>query len=544
MIPLAILLAYLGLLLYVGRMGHVGHSQHTAADYFVASRTLGPFLLVMSIFGTTMTAFALVGSTGEAWREGIGVYGLMASWSGIVHSACFFLIGVKLWHFGKLYGYNTQIEFFRDRFQSPALGYLLFPILVTLVVPYIVINIAGAGATIEKISTGAGGTLAGWIGRPVPLLFNQDGGLVRGFGSGLVVFTVFVYVFGGGMRSTAFANVVQTLILLVLSAFALVLVVGQLGGPLEATRQVVEHRPDLLMRGSGGDHDGNMTHLVFLTYFFVPLSVAMFPHLFQHWMTARSAKAFRATVMLHPVFIAVVWTPCIFLGIWASSAVLNGQPVVPPGAEQNQILAIMMRKLTNPVMAGLVGVGVVSATMALDSQFLCLSTMFTRDVVVRLFGEKRFTDQQQLKMARLFVVLVVVAAYLLSLGAPRSVFALGVWCFSGFSALFPLVFAAIYWKRTTAAGAFACILTAAGVWLAMFYNADWGANEEYTFLGMLPAAVNTVASAVALVVVSLLTKAPPQATLDKFFGLRERLKNGPAFQAIRSAPIPAASAAE
>ena len=101
MTPLLMILAYLFLLLVVGGLGHVLHSRHTAADYFLASRTCGAFLLVMTIFGTTMTSFALVGSTGQAFQKGIGVYGQMASWSGIIHSACFFLIGMKLWHFGR-----------------------------------------------------------------------------------------------------------------------------------------------------------------------------------------------------------------------------------------------------------------------------------------------------------------------------------------------------------------------------------------------------------------------------------------------------------
>ena len=58
----------------------------------------------------------------------------------------------------------------------------------------------------------------------------------------------------------------------------------------------------------------------------------MFPHLFQNWMTAKSAKTFRVTVMLHPVFIMLVWAPCILLGIWASSAMVDGQLVVPAWA--------------------------------------------------------------------------------------------------------------------------------------------------------------------------------------------------------------------
>ena len=49
-----------------------------------------------------------------------------------------------------MFGYSTQIQYFRDRFQSPALGMILFPILVGLVIPYVLINILGSGQTIQK----------------------------------------------------------------------------------------------------------------------------------------------------------------------------------------------------------------------------------------------------------------------------------------------------------------------------------------------------------------------------------------------------------
>ena len=118
----------------------------TAADYFLASRGIGSILLLMSLFGTTMTAFALVGSSGEAFKTGIGVYGKMVSWSGVFHSVCFFLVGVRLWSFGKRYGYQTQIQFFRDRFESDKLGLLLFPVLLGLVIPYLLMGVIGAAS--------------------------------------------------------------------------------------------------------------------------------------------------------------------------------------------------------------------------------------------------------------------------------------------------------------------------------------------------------------------------------------------------------------
>ena len=106
---------YMGALITLGLLSQLV-LRLTVADYFVASRGLGSTMLLMSLIGTTMTAFALIGSSGEAWESGIVVYGKMASWSGIIHAAMYFLVGMKLWAFGKKYGYVTQIQFFRDRF--------------------------------------------------------------------------------------------------------------------------------------------------------------------------------------------------------------------------------------------------------------------------------------------------------------------------------------------------------------------------------------------------------------------------------------------
>ena len=75
-----------------------------------------------------MTGFALVGSSGKAFNTGVATYGAVAAWSGIIHSAIFFIIGLRLWAIGKRHGYVTQVQFFRDRFnsQNPRHGALCF----------------------------------------------------------------------------------------------------------------------------------------------------------------------------------------------------------------------------------------------------------------------------------------------------------------------------------------------------------------------------------------------------------------------------------
>lgn len=509
MTPLIIIVVYLGILLWLGRFAHVGFSRHTAGDYFVASRSIGPFLLIMSVFGTTMTAFALVGSTGEAFTHGIGVYGLMASWSGLVHSACFFLIGVKLWSYGNRFNFTTQIQFFRDRFQSPALGLILFPVLVGLVIPYLLIGILASGATVEKVTVGA-----------FPEIFAATrGGVPSWLGSAVICGVVMIYVFGGGVRSTAWANALQTCVFMALGVVTFFIISDKLGGAQAASESVARQRPDLLVRGAVDGHPAHISHLQFLSYMFVPLSVAMFPHLFQHWMTARSAKAFRATVILHPIFIMIVWLPCILLGIWASTAVLGGKPIVPPNADPNAVLGRMVGALTNDYLTGFLTVGVLAAIMSsLDSQFLAIGSMFTHDIVLHHWGEERFSDRQRIFLGRTFVVVIVLVSYLISLARPGSVFTLGVWCFSGFTSLFPLVFAALYWKRTTAAGAIASVLTAALVWCGLMSWSVWTGQDETQLLwGVMPVTVILAASAIALVSVSLVTRAPAAAVLDRYF---------------------------
>ena len=71
----------------------------------------------LSIFATNMTAFAILGSSGQAYRQGIGIYGLMASSSGLVIPLTIFFIGTRLWAMGKRFGHQTQVAFFRDRWE-------------------------------------------------------------------------------------------------------------------------------------------------------------------------------------------------------------------------------------------------------------------------------------------------------------------------------------------------------------------------------------------------------------------------------------------
>ena len=509
--PLYVVGVYLMLLLGLGAFTRTLF-KGTSKDYFVAGRQIGPFLLLMSVFGTTMTAFALVGSTGKAYELGAGVYGLMASSSAIVHSLVFFLIGIKLWAIGKRHDFLTQIQFFRARFQSIGLGYLLFPILVALVIPYLLIGILGAGAVVKGVTKGM-----------FPETFAAEGpfnGSVPPWVTGLVVCSVVLfYIFSGGLRSAAWANAFQTIVFMITGLIAFLLISDELGGVRAASEAVLRDSREHVVRDRIG-------MLQFLTYGFVPLSVGMFPHLFQHWLTAKNAKSFRLTAVAHPLFIMIVWVPCILIGIWAA-----GMGLQAPGGNPNAVLPAMVSSLlSNPYLEGLLTAGILAAIMSsLDSQFVCLGTMFTQDIVIQIAGKDRFTDRQKVLLGRGFIVAIVSLTYVLSLFPPPKIFDLAVWCFSGFASLFPLVFAAVYWRRATRAGAFACVLAMVTSWGWLFYEglirptmAGEQLEGDYLVFGMMPVTITFAASALAMVVVSLATQPPPAEHVERFMISRRR----------------------
>ncbi len=461
---------------------------------------------------------------------------------------------------------------FRDRFDSKTLGTVLFVLLVLLIIPYLLVGIISAG----KFMEGTAG-----------LSPKLTGAVICG--------VVLIYVFLGGVRSAAWANTFQTLVFMLTGIVAFILISKAVaekteegaGGVLDNVKRATEfvelHKPERLIRGihpeAAEQHEESvakyeeyltqkdtwealvndmgqetaqtvmekpvevkepqlapaMPKLVFITYLFIPLSIGMFPHIFQHWLTAKSAKTFRLAIVAHPICIAIVWLPCVLIGVWAAG--LHSAAGVGALSDQlnqafsglsnpNEVLATMVRVLIDsPWLMGLLMAGVLAAIMSsLDSQFACLGTMFTNDIVVPLKGKDYYSDADIVKIARIFVVGVVVVAYLLSLALMEttSVFNLGMWCFSGFAALFPIVFAALYWKRATALGVYACIGVTVVLWVLWFSQSGYGANKEFTVLGMLPVAMLTFASTAALVVGSLLSRPPAERVVNRFFLSRPR----------------------
>jgi SSS family solute:Na+ symporter len=537
MIPTVFIFLYLGVALYIGVFAFRKWRGRTAEDYFLAGRSIGPFVFVLSLFGTHMTAFSILGASGFSFTNGIVTYGLMASSSALVVPACLFFLGTRLWALGRRHGFMTPVQMFRDRWDCGHIGTAIFAMQAALLVPYIIIGVMGGGTTLAVIS---GGLVPYWLGGAV------------------VALVVMSYVFFGGMRGTAWVNTFQTLLFLVFGLVALLVIGGKMGGFASVMRELRDSplTAALLTRE-------RVSPLFFLSYMFIPLSAIAFPHIGIFCLTARKMSQFRTTMFVYPLCLLAVWLPSVYLGVAANHAtdvpeirekIEARATLANPGIEltaenrralaekarADDVLLLLLERHTSVWLAGLLGAGIMAAVMASDSQILALSTMFTEDVFAYYGGKERFGEGVQVLTGRVFIIVLTVFSYVIALEAPETIFNLAVqYAFSGYAALAPLLVAALYWRRSTKWGALASTVwvAAAVIGIAVFQHVvpapppgpstvfwSMGGFDVLArtpggtaILGFMPVVPITLISAALLIVVSWLTPKPDAATLARYF---------------------------
>ena len=283
MTPIIVILVYLALIAFIGSIAFRRGKDNTE-DFFLANRSVGAMVFFLSIFATNMTAFAILGSSGQAYRQGIGIYGLMASSSWLVIPLTIFFIGTRLWALGKKFGHQTQVSFFRDRWECDAIGTVIFALSAVMLVPYMIISIMGGGTVLAQISTPAG---------PPPLIPYS-------LGCAVVAVVVTLGVFLGGMRGTVWVNILQTTLFL---CFGAVAVAVHQPCPARRFRRLHRQTGRAIPRPASWSRARRCRPRPSGATLSFRFPRIMFPHMAIMCFSARRVTAFKQTVVLYPLAI-------------------------------------------------------------------------------------------------------------------------------------------------------------------------------------------------------------------------------------------------
>ncbi len=477
---ITMLIGYMGVIVFIGyKSSHV--ASKTLEDFHMGGREFKSFVLFSAVFGANISAVTLIGVPGGAYHKGWIMWPYFATAWGWLTPLLFYTIGNRSWRLGKSLGYMTISDVIGGRWQSSGLAVIISLILIVFTVPYLMTGLIAGGRTLQILTEGA-----------VPLWLGEL----------IVALAVVFYVSVGGMRGAAWVNAFQTAIFLLGGIAIFVVIAWKLGGPVEATQKVVALEPELISRDK-------MSWKTFFSYgVIVGIGPAMFPQVFMRLLTGKDPRSLKQIMCMYPAVGLLIMFLMAMIGMW-------GVSVVPGlvGSESDNILPLLLTKLTPVWMMGILGAAAFSAMMStMDSQLLCVTTMITRDLLHRT-SLARLSEHNMVSISRLLVVILTVLSYVLAMFNPIGIMRIVEFAFAGFGCMLAPTLGALYWRRCTQYGVLASIIISEVVLIALTF----GFIPKELAFGFLPGLIAIALGVISLVFVSYVTSSQEEHESTKVY---------------------------
>jgi SSS family solute:Na+ symporter/sodium/pantothenate symporter len=500
--------------------------------YFLGNRSLGAFAVALTAAvmsgGTFMGFPSLVYTFG--WVVGLWIASYM-----IAPITILGLLGKRVGQLSRRTGAITLPDFFRERFGSPALGLLTSLIVIVFVTVNLVPQFKAGAILVKSVMPTPANAWASGVLQDV--WGAQAAGWDSGYLLGLLLFsaTVVAYTAYGGFLAAIWTDVFQSLVMAAGVLILLPLAIGAAGGLNEATIKGMELAGGGFGFGPGAGRAFHPLTLAISFFFMWAISGAGQPSTLVRLMAFRDARTLRFSILYLALYNAVVYIPLILIFV-CSRSILPELAAQPGGSDE--VMPALVKRLANPYVAGFILAAPYGAVMSTVSGFLLIvSSGLVRDVYQR-FLRPAASEREVAVASYAGTVLVGVVVMVRALDPPRYLQLLVVFAGSGLAASFlvPALMAA-YWRRATAAGAFAAMAGGALTTMALYAIGSYGPAEfgldgllppnpeigapsrfrPYYLLGFDPCVWGLAASAAAGVLVSLLSRVPDPARVALLF---------------------------
>jgi SSS family solute:Na+ symporter len=463
-------------------------------DFFLAGRKLAWPVIGLSLFATNIGPEHFVGLASAGHSVGLVVGGF--EW---IASYCLIMLAVVFAPQYLKQRVFTIPEFFEKRFGIETRVALTAYFLVMIVLTKVAVAIF-AGSTVISALTGWDLTTIMWT----------------------IGITTALYALIGGLTAVVYTDAIQALILIAGSAAITWMALGEVGGWNELTTRLEATNQSNLLSMIRGPKDPGLPFSGFLLGNF--LIGGMF-----YWCMdqvnvqrvlgardvgqARAGALFAGFLKIIPVFLLVL--PGVIAVVLYPGEITN----------HNETYAVLVRNLLGPGFRGLILAALLAAMMSsLSSSFNSAGTIAARDLFQRF--QPRISTTAQIKIGQATVLIVMVAGIA---AAPMVGEYETIWDYlqivSGYLAVpFAVVgLGGIFWRRANRAGALAAVLTGIAAGGFLFLDSTKLQpliTSPYLASFLHRVFVAGIASATALVAVSLLTKLPRTEVLQGTFSIQ------------------------
>lgn len=467
-------------------------------DFYLGGRKLGPLVTAMSAEASDMSSWLLMGLPGVAL-----VYGLAeASWTalglGIGTWVNWFIVSKRIRNYTQLIDAVTIPEFFSKRFgdKKNLLSLIAGLVILVFFVPYTASGFNACGTLFAS-------------------LFGVD------YFTAMVISAIVIVLYTtlGGFLAASTTDLIQSIVMTI----ALVVVVGfgiNFAGGWDNVVTNANSMPGFLELFNTYDPSANASTdysgLTIASTLAWGLGYFGMPHILLRFMAIGDKNKLKTSRRIATVWVFISMAIAILIGVIGSAVVKNGVIALDNANSQRIIIEIAKFISGNgaifAILAGVILAGILAATMSTsDSQLLAAASAVSQNIVKEFFG-KTLSQKASMLVARITVVVIAIVGVIWAKDE-GSVFEIVSFAWAGFGAAFgPVVLFALFWKRTTKWGAFAGMVVG-GVMIFVWKYVIAPLGGVFAIYELLPA---FVLASIAIVVVSLFTKAPEKEIQDTF----------------------------
>ena len=474
-----VLVLYLGIMAFIG--WYAGRKTNNIGDFFVLSGKAGVVVSGIAYFSTQFSMGTFLGTPGTIY--GVGYAGMAISVPGAVFCMILpaLLIGRKLITLGHKYGFLTMADYLTDRYHSKNMSGVLGVMMLFFLVPMMGAQIIGAGVIVH-VFTG----LPEWVGV---------------VGMGIIVI---LYCMTGGMQGAMMTDVIQGS-LMIATAIVTFVVSIVMGGGFSNINQTLHSMNEAYLTFPGANGYMPWTYYVSNIVLWSFFTMGQ-PHLFTKFFAMKDHKTMFKAILLGTAGMFFSATLIEWAGV-------NGIATIQNIEKADQIVPMILQRGLNPFLASIFIAGIVAAGMStIDGILVTTTGAVTRDIYQKLVN-KNATDESVMKLSKVITVIIGILVICFGVFQPGSIFEINLFAFSGMAIFVVPILFGIYWKKATAKGAIAAVVT--GVISLLLFTLN--PSVKALALGFHALFPTTIISAIVMVIVSKFTKAPPQETIERHF---------------------------
>lgn len=490
------IIVYLLVMVVVGIV--CSKKNNDVSDFYLGGRKLGPLVTAMSAEASDMSSWLLMGLPGVAYLSGASEAGWTAIGLAIGTYLNWLIVAKRL----RVYSHecNNSItipDFFSNRFRDKNKILMGIAALVILIffVPYTASGFAACGK-----------------------LFNSLFGMNYHLAMILAAVIIIAYTSIGGFLAASTTDLLQSIVMTLALVVIVCFGVSSAGG-FGAVADNAKSLAGYFSLTSSHNADGSSSPYSFLSIASTlawGLGYFGMPHVLLRFMAIENKKKLKTSRRIASVWVVIAMGVAIFIGFIGNAMTANGK--IGSLADSETVVMDIAKLMSEngviaALVAGLIFAGILACTMSTsDSQLLAASSSMSENIIGGILNIK-LSKKAAMLTARIVLIVIAVVSIFIAWNPDNSVFRIVSFAWAGFGATFgPVMLAALFWKRSNKIGAIAGIISGGiTVFVWKFVISDLGG--AFAIYELLPA---FIVASIAIVVGSLLTKAPEKEIIDEY----------------------------